>query len=117
TRAAVTVDNGDGTAGARHFYLTDRRSDGADPVDAVVVWGAQVEAGAYATSYVPTSGSTATRAADALALPLPAGARYERYYDLASAAFTDAISDGAADPAYAVPTGRAYTHLYVFPEG
>jgi hypothetical protein len=44
-------------------YAVDFRGSGVT-LDTVYIWGAQLEALDYATSYIPTSGTTATRAAE-----------------------------------------------------
>jgi len=45
------------------FYIVDGRG-GSLTLDDVIVWGLQQEDLSYATSYIPTSGSTVTRTAD-----------------------------------------------------
>jgi hypothetical protein len=56
-RLNVTLINS-GTAGFSPSYA-------GDITKGIYVWGAQMEAGAYATSYIPTLGTSVTRVADA----------------------------------------------------
>lgn len=72
----------------------------------VFIWGAQLEAGAFATSYIPTIASTATRNADSLFLSgqnfaqwyrQDAGAWYAEFNVLDQAGVTYTVSDGTGN--------------------
>jgi hypothetical protein len=71
-RCAVTFDS---VIEPRYAILAPCESSGstsfnADGSSGVYVWGAQFEAGSFPTSYIKTTGATATRSADVASIPV-----------------------------------------------
>jgi hypothetical protein len=73
-----------------------------------LVWGAQLEAGSFATSYIPTTSSTATRAADVASMT---GTNFSSWYNaLQGAIYVEfsATTTGANDTG-----GNAFPFVYL----
>lgn len=99
------------------LYLGNRRDVAGETIFDAYAWGAQLEPGAFASSYVATTTAAVSRATDA---PTLAGSwtsqavtQYERYFDLATGAFTDRVVSFTGTTAQALALFRAYTHVQV----
>jgi hypothetical protein len=59
------------------IFAADSTATTGDGFAGIFLWGAQLEAGAFATSYIPTTSASATRSADAASMT---GANFSSWY-------------------------------------
>lgn len=67
-RVSITTDAAIGNGVMSSFYVYPGAAGSGTPPGSIVMWGAQVESGSAATSYIRTEDATVTRAGDNLSL-------------------------------------------------
>ena len=65
-------------------FAADATATTGDGTSGIFIWGAQLEAGSFATSYIPTIASTVARSAD---VALMQGANFSNWYNQSEGAF------------------------------
>ena len=82
--------------------------------DGLYIWGHQVEAGAFPTSYIPTTGSTATRAADLASIPTANFGYNSDAGSIVAEVLHFTTESGAAASGFAFDDGSANNRMYYY---
>jgi len=86
------------TASPRFYGQVDAADTVGDGTSGIYIWGAQMEAGAFPTSYIPTTTATVTRAADVASIT---GSNFSSWYNQTEGTvFVDSVQ------AHISPTSR-----------
>ncbi len=93
--ATASVSTGLGARTANNISAGTYQGDGTGTI---LIWGAQLEAGAFPTSYIPTTGTAVTRSADVASIT---GDNFSRWYRADEGTM---VVDGAT-PAFVGTTG------------
>jgi len=111
-RATVTgLVSPTSTAGAVTLRLINATSNSytGDGTSGLFLWGAQLEAGAFPTSYIPTITATVTRSADVASIT---GANFSSWYRQdEGTVFVNAINPAASTTLYAASDGTANNRI------
>lgn len=99
------------------FYIYPAESSSsrgiADGVSGIYIWGAQAEQASTPSSYIPTSGSTVTRAAEVLTVPAANVTAGQTAYSIAIDAYILANASVAPDPlGWFGTNSNLYRHEY-----
>jgi hypothetical protein len=109
-RCTLSFTAGSTVTGELRLLLANANNDTAvarNGTSSVYAWGAQLEAGAFATSYIPTVASQVTRTADVCSIVAP---NFAPWYNQAEGTFVfegDRIGYTSSDILFAVTDGGA----------
>jgi hypothetical protein len=95
-RISLSVSTAAGAGNVSIRPVNDSSSDNfaGDGTSGLYLWGAQLEAGAFPTSYIKTEGTSATRSADIATIP--AGVSFSSWYNQSQGTMLLVADKGAA---------------------
>jgi hypothetical protein len=113
-RVALTFTTSTETALRLIYSVGDSSSTTGDASKGIFIWGAQLEAGAFATSYIPTTTTALTRSADVASMT---GTNFSSWYSASEgtllADFTPVGAFVAARVAASLNDGSTANFMYV----
>jgi hypothetical protein len=114
-RCSISANVAESNNRTNQIFLNNRGSSTNIPVgDGVYIWGAQLEAGAFATSYIPTTTAALTRNADVATMT---GTNFSDWFNATEGTFQckfNMYSVNASNMAFTVDDGTTTHRLWLY---